>query len=201
MTDIPKPLAELRDGLAREHAINERPLMAGQYGYSAPSDFKDGFNAAIEHLSKPVEFDEKAMHAFMSRCLEDRAGFTFDQERGIEIGARFQFESDRARIGLAEHDRDVLKNKCSVRDETIEQLEARLSELQVKYYERGMAMRETANSVRSLYESKLAACELKLIQTTHQNERLRETSKLNRALAAEEKLDAAEARIKILEGR
>lgn len=118
-----KSLDEIRDELAGtycNHDINRDR-----------TSFKLGFNAAIEHLSKPVEFDEMAAEKECAKW-SDTNPFTFTAPRGVHEEviafcnrainhmARWQFEQDRARIGWAEYNRShamanekIWRDKCA----------------------------------------------------------------------------------------
>lgn len=41
-------------------------------------------------LKRLAEFDEPALHRMLTRALEVRSGFTFEQEDGMKMGAQWQ---------------------------------------------------------------------------------------------------------------
>lgn len=130
-------LDQLRDELAEKYAfdiceIHGEAEVNEMYAESKP--FCDGWNAAIKLLSESAgEFDvSAACDEFEERWEHvDRANDACE-------GARWQFERDAARIGLAERKVSELEQRLSLADEgfktvleenaTIKQLEALLAE-------------------------------------------------------------------------
>lgn len=124
-----KELERLRDEMAREYSLDSVDTCHFV-------DFKAGFNALHSHLTDAAgEFDEQTALAFARTqfSIEQKSSDASYRELNIFLaavieGARWQFEQDRTRIGIA---LEVATNDRNAREshyKRIKELEAHVAE-------------------------------------------------------------------------
>lgn len=126
--NIPDAIARARD----EAWVSDEQTARSHCSEPDEASFKRGFDACLKYLSEqsPAFDEQSACDAYWndSKTFSERVP---GDRHSFEYGARWQFEQDRARIGLAEQDKDswkatFLTTRDALRAE-IKALEARLA--------------------------------------------------------------------------